>query len=143
MGALAPPLAHNSNDQPIEMSKRAAESSAEGDQTEKKEYYVILKTEKEKRERIVDVLEFIGTTWLQFVKMILAEPSIPFPVMPNNSCLVMVPTSFRWTNPETKTTAGATTTDQYDRVEVRIGEGDWKRMTPEEAFAAIKAVFSQ
>ena len=121
-------------------AKRKASDSAEGDIMEK--YYVCLKTPEEKMKRIVDVLEFIGTTWLQFVKMILAEPSIPFPVMPNNSCLVMVPTSFRWTDPKTKTTVEATTTDQYDRIEVHLGKGDWQRMTPEEAYAAIKTVFT-
>lgn len=124
-------------------AKRVASESAEGDRVEKKEYYVLLKTEQEKMDRIVEVLEFIGTTWLRFVKMIQAEPSIPFPTLPGNSCMVMVPTLFRWTNPKTKTSVGATTTDQYDRIEVCIGEGDWKRMTPEEAFAAVKSVFSQ
>lgn len=122
-------------------AKRVASESAEGDAVEKK-YYVLLKTDKEKMERIVEVLEFIGTAWLRFVKMIQAEPSIPFPTLFNNSCMVMIPTSFRWTNPKTKTSVGVTTTDQYDHIEVYIGEGDWKRMTPEEAFAAIKAVFT-
>lgn len=109
---------------------------------EEKKYYVLLETDKERMERIVEVLEFIGTAWLRFVKMIQSEPSIPFPTLPNNSCMVMVPTSFRWTNPKTKTSIGATTTDQYDHIEVYSGEGDWKRMTPEEAFAAIKTVFT-
>ena len=98
--------------------------------------------------RIAETLETIGIQWLKFVRLIEADPSIPVPLMPLSPFLEQAPCFFKWTNPKDsnkKVLAMLAIDQQCIKVDV-TGQGwDSYRVmkTPEEAFAAIKAVFSQ
>lgn len=110
---------------------------------EKRVPYFKMKTKEEKMGQVTDILELIGGPWLQLMKLVNADEAIPAPRANGNSCMTQVPTYFEWTNPKTNKIVCAYVPDRFDSLCVGVGGDPSQPMTPEEAFAAIKAVFSQ
>jgi len=105
--------------------------------------YINMKTKEEKMGRVIDILELIGGPWLQLMKLVNADDAIPVPRASGNGCMLQVPTHFEWTNPKTNKIVWAYILDYFDALQVGIGGDPSQPMTPEEAYATIKAVLSQ
>ncbi len=102
-----------------------------------KEPFTWLKTRKEQSERLVSVLERLHSEWLPFVKKVTQDPEIPLPELICNSCLTVVPTSFKWRKGEEEVIA--VFADPFEWIEVDVGQGS-QIMTPEEAYQAVRVV---
>jgi hypothetical protein len=111
---------------------------------EEKKHWIFLETRDQKMDHLVQCGELIATQWLVFTRLIRADPAIPAPRL---SLGAHSPFSLEWLDPkDPKKKIRAIVPERYDSIEVDVtGQGcdNYKKVTPEEAFAAIKAVFSQ
>lgn len=102
--------------------------------------FICVKTRKEKSARIVSSLEKLSSDWLPFVKKVTQDPNIPLPKLINNDCLTVLPTSFKWKHGDKE--IYAVFADPFEWIEVSLGQ-DYQIMTADEAYQAIKGVFTQ
>ena len=111
---------------------------------EEKKHWIFRKTREEKMDYLVESTELIATQWLAFVRLLRSDPAIPAPHLTLGT---HSPFYFEWTDPkDEKKKVRAIVPNLYDSIEVDVtGQGfdGYKKMTSEEAYATIKAVFSQ
>lgn len=126
-----------------ESSYKKLPATKPGKKDEEKKHWIFRKTCEERMDYLVESTKLIATQWLTFVRLLRADPAIPAPFLTlGPHC----PFSFEWTDPKDKEKKiRAIVPELYDSIEVDVtgrGFDGYKKMTPEEAFAAIKAVFT-
>lgn len=110
---------------------------------EEKKHWIFLKTRDKKMDYLVECAELVASKWLAFVRMMRADPVIPAPLLTLGP---YSPFSFQWQDPKNPgNTIRAIIPELFDSIEVDVtgnGGDSYKKMSPEEAYAAIKAVFT-